>query len=65
MNEAFKYNNVAYTAQHLSALKNLLIQIINEDWLKKLNWLQMGTVIIGILAVMVIGIYVLASTVFK
>jgi hypothetical protein len=65
MNEAFKYNNVAYTAQHLSALKNLLVQIINEDWLKKMNWLQMGTVIIGIIAVLIIGIYVLASTVFK
>lgn len=65
MNEAFKYNNVPYSAQHLANLKNLLQKLVDEKWMKMINWMSYGTIIIGIIAVMTIGIYVLASTVFK
>jgi hypothetical protein len=61
MNEAFKYNNVAYTAQHVSALKNLLTQLITEDLLGKLNLWTYGCIMIGCLGMVVIGIYVLHS----
>ena len=65
MNEAFKYNNVAYTAQHLSALKNLLTQIIAEDWLKKLNLWTYGCIMCACMGMVVLGVYILESTVFK
>ena len=65
MNEAFKYNNVSYSAQHLSQLKSLLQQLMFDKMSSLVNWMQYGTIIIGILAVLIIGIYVMASTVFK
>jgi len=65
MNEAFKYNNVSYSAQHLSQLKSLLQQLMFDKMRSLVNWMQYGTIIIGILAVLIIGIYVMASTVFK
>jgi len=65
MNEAFKYNNTPYSAQHLSQLKNLLKQLVDEDWMKKMNWMQYGMIICGMLGMVILGIYVLASTVFK
>ena len=65
MNEAFKYNNVAYTAQHVSALKNLLTQLITEDLLGKLNLWTYGCIMMGCLGMVVLGIYVLSTTVFK
>jgi hypothetical protein len=65
MTEAFKYNNVPYTAQHLSSLKMLLQQLRDEYWMKMLNWMQYGMIICGILGLTILGIYVLGSTVFK
>jgi len=65
MNEAFKYNNISYSAQHLSQLKSLLQQLMFDKMSSLVNWMQYGTIIIGILAVLIIGIYVMASTVFK
>lgn len=65
MTEAFKYNNVPYTAQHLASLKMLLQQLRDEYWMKLLNWMQYGMIIIGIIGITILGIYVLGSTVFK
>jgi hypothetical protein len=65
MNEAFKYNNVSYSAQHLSQLKSLLQQLMFDKMSSLVNWMQYGTIIMGILGILVLGIYVLASTVFK
>jgi hypothetical protein len=65
MNEAFKYNNNAYTAQHVSALKNLLTQRITEDFLSKFNAWTYGTILVACLGMVVLGIYVLSQMVFK
>lgn len=65
MTEAFKYNNVPYTAQHLSSLKTLLQQLRDEYWMKMMNWMQYGMIIVGIIGITILGIYVLGSTVFK
>jgi hypothetical protein len=65
MNEAFKYNNVAYTAQHVAALKNLLTQLITEDLLGKLNLWTYGCIMMGIIGITGLCVYVLATQVFK
>lgn len=64
-NEAFRYNNVAYTAQHLSALKSLLTQLLTEDILGKIdrNWFILG--VCGIMGCVTLCIYVMSQTVFK
>lgn len=49
MNEAFKYNSVAYSAQHLAQLKILIEQMADEKWSKIMNWMQYGIVALMIL----------------
>jgi hypothetical protein len=65
MNEAFKYNNVPYSAQHLSQLKNLLKQLVDEQWMKMMNWMQYGMIICAIMGMTILGIYILHTVVFK
>jgi hypothetical protein len=59
MNEAFKNNNSAFTAQHVSTLKNLLTQLITEDIMSKVNLWTYGLIGMGILAVFFGGVFVL------
>ena len=49
MNEAFKYNSVAYSAQHLAQLKILIEQMAEEKWAKMTNLLTYGIVALMIL----------------
>lgn len=59
MNEAFKNNNSAFTAQHVSTLKSLLTQLITEDIMSKVNLWTYGLIGMGILAVFFGGVFVL------
>jgi hypothetical protein len=59
MTEAFKNNNSAFTAQHVSALKSLLTQLITEDIMSKVNLWTYGLIGMGILAVFFGGVFVL------
>jgi hypothetical protein len=65
MNEAFRYNNVPYSAQHLAQLKNLLRQLIDAEWMKMMNWMQYGIIICAIMGMTILGIYILKTVVFK
>ena len=65
MNEAFKYNNVPYSAQHLAQLKNLLKQLVDAEWMKMMNWMQYGIIICAIMGMTILGIYILYTVVFK
>jgi hypothetical protein len=65
MNEAFKYNNVPYSAQHLAQLKNLLKQLVDAEWMKMMNWMQYGIIICAIMGMTILGIYILKTVVFK
>lgn len=58
MNEAFKYNSVAYSAQHLAQLKILIEQMAQEKWLKMMNWIQYGIVALMILCGAGFAIYI-------
>ena len=51
MNEAFKYNPVAYTAQHALALKNILQRMADMNAMKWFNWWTMGLIAMGIIGV--------------
>lgn len=51
MNEAFKFNNVAYTAQHVAELKNLLWQLAAEEAKAWDRIWTYGCIIIGIIGV--------------
>lgn len=51
MNEAFKNNNVAYTAQHVADLKNLLYQLATEAAKAWDRIWTYGCIIIGIIGV--------------
>ena len=59
MNEAFKYNNVPYTSQHLAGLKNMLKQLEWLNFLKTFNVWNYGLIAIGIIAVFFGGVFVL------
>lgn len=58
MNEAFKYNSVAYSAQHLAQLKILIEQLADEKWGKIMNWMQYGLVGLMILCGAGFAIYI-------
>lgn len=58
MNEAFKYNSVAYSAQHLAQLKILIERMADEKWGKLMNWMQYGIVALMILCGAGFAIYI-------
>lgn len=58
MNEAFKYNSVSYSAQHLSQLKIMIEQMADEKWGKLMNWMQYGIVGLMILCGAGFAIYI-------
>jgi hypothetical protein len=58
MNEAFKYNSVAYSAQHLAQLKIMIEQMADERWMKIMNWMQYGIVGLMILCGAGFAIYI-------
>jgi hypothetical protein len=58
MNEAFKYNSVAYSAQHLAQLKIMIEQMADERWMKLMNWMQYGIVGLMILCGAGFAIYI-------
>lgn len=64
MNEAFKYNSVAYTAQHLAQLKRLIEKLASDEWASKVNLLTYGIVALMILCGAGFAIYI-ASMAFK
>jgi hypothetical protein len=64
MNEAFKYNSVAYSAQHLAQLKILIEQMADEKWGKLMNWMQYGIIALMILCGSGFAIYI-AGMAFK
>jgi hypothetical protein len=59
MNEAFKFNNIPYTAQHLAGLKNMFQRLSYLDMIKKFNAWTYGLIGMGILAVFFGGVFVL------
>jgi hypothetical protein len=64
MNEAFKYNSVAYSAQHLSQLKILIEKLADEKYAKLMNWMQYG--IVGLMLLCGTGVCIyLASMAFN
>lgn len=65
MKEAFVYNNVPYSAQHLSQLKNLLKQLSDLDWQKKIDLWTYGVIIVAVMGMTILGIYILEKVVFK
>jgi hypothetical protein len=64
MTEAFKYNSVAYSAQHLAQLKRLIEQMADEKWLKIMNWMQYGIIALMILVGGGFAVYI-SSMAFK
>lgn len=65
MNEAFKYNNTPYSAQHLSQLKNLITALVREDLLKGFNAWTYGTIMVACIGMVGLVVFVLMSTVLK
>lgn len=62
--EAFVYNDIPYTSQYVANLKSWLVQMVNNNWLKKINLMHYGIIAMGIIGVLTIAIYVLHNMVF-
>lgn len=57
-NEAFKYNSVAYSAQHFSHAMMLWKQKMTEDWFKRFDWIPIGVTALLILSGAGFAIYI-------
>lgn len=61
-NEAFRYNSVPYSSQHLGHAFMLIKEKLNEEWAKKMDWIAMATPIMavgGIIIIIIICILVM------
>jgi hypothetical protein len=65
MNEAFKNNSVAYSAQHLAQLKILIEQQAEEKWRKMQDWMKWGMIIVAIIVAGGVSVYIASMAIQK
>jgi hypothetical protein len=58
-NEAFRYNSVPYSSQHLGHAFMLIKERLNEEWQKKLDWIAMSAPIMAVGGIIIIIIIII------
>jgi hypothetical protein len=58
-NEAFRYNSVPYSSQHLGHAFMLIKERLNEEWSKKMDWIAMATPLLAVGGIIIIIIIII------